>query len=103
MARAAAAPIIRTTYALDAETVARLDRLAKNWNLSRSAALRRLICEAPAMPQPAAASDPRLEALNRLQASNTRSREETDNWLREVGKMRQASTRRTLQKLRTSR
>ncbi|MGH9479641.1 MAG: ribbon-helix-helix protein, CopG family, partial [Terriglobales bacterium] len=36
-----ASTIIRTTYALDADTVTRLDRLARAWKLSRSAALRK--------------------------------------------------------------
>lgn len=37
---------IRTTYALDVATVQRLDRLARQWGLSRSAALRKLVHEA---------------------------------------------------------
>lgn len=43
-----AEPLIRTTYALDAATVIRLDRLARRWGLSRSAALRKLVREAEA-------------------------------------------------------
>ena len=65
-----AATIIRTTYALDAETVSRLDRLAREWKLSRSAALRKLIRER--QPQEASGPDPRLAALERLQASMRR-------------------------------
>ncbi|HET9783324.1 MAG TPA: CopG family transcriptional regulator, partial [Terriglobales bacterium] len=65
-----ASTIIRTTYALDAETVARLDVLAREWKLSRSAALRKIIRERE--PEEASGPDPRLAALKRLQASTRR-------------------------------
>lgn len=35
--------MIRSTYALDVETVRRLDAMARRWNVSKSEALRRAI------------------------------------------------------------
>lgn len=96
MPRPAASPIVRTTYALDLPTIERLDRLAQNWNLSRSAALRRIILEAPEAEPKLRRSDPRLDALRRLQAKNTLTQEEVNAFNREVLLMRKASTRRRL-------
>lgn len=50
--------------------MARLDRLAREWKLSRSAVLRKLIRERE--PEEASGPDPRLAALKRLQASTQR-------------------------------
>lgn len=50
--------------------MARLDRLAREWKLSRSAVLRKLIRERE--PEEASGPDPRLAALKRLQASTHR-------------------------------
>lgn len=92
-----ASPVIRTTYALDADTVARLDCLAKEWKLSRSAALRKLIRERE--PEPKHAPSPRLAALRKLQQIGKRKkRSETEAWLHEIRAMRKASTRHMLQR-----
>lgn len=98
-----ASPVIRTTYALDADTVARLDCLAKEWKLSRSAALRKLIRERERErerePEPKHAPSPRLAALRKLQQIGKRKkRSETEAWLHEIRAMRKASTRHMLQR-----
>ena len=57
---------IRSTYALDVETVQALERIAQRWQVSKSEALRRAIraaAEQPAMARKA------LDALDGLQRS----------------------------------
>lgn len=93
-----ASAVIRTTYALDTATVEQLDRLAAGWRLSRSAALRKLIREAGKAAAQSAPPDPRLAALDQLQAGNQLSRREIDAWLREVRLMRRAGTLRGIAK-----
>ena len=58
---------IRSTYALDVETVRVLDRIAHRWGVSKSEALRRAIRAAEAQKPPAA--NDALRALDRLQRS----------------------------------
>jgi hypothetical protein len=58
---------VKTTYALDVETVRTLDDLARRWNVSKSEALRRAI-RASSAQAPAEALTP-LQALDRLQRS----------------------------------
>ncbi|HWG36922.1 MAG TPA: CopG family transcriptional regulator [Terriglobales bacterium] len=91
-----ATPVVRTTYALDQETVERLERLARGWKLSRSAALRKLIREAPGPSVAAAPSeDPRLKALQQLQASMRRlTTKQVADWQRDVRLERQAGARK---------
>lgn len=84
---------VRATYALDPETVRRLADLARQWNVSKSEALRRAIRGAgDGQRQP----DRALETLDRLQRSvrltERRAREWTHAARRE---RRQASRRRT--------
>lgn len=93
-----AATSIRTTYALDAETVARLERLARDWKLSKSAVLRKLIREA----EPAAGAhdaDPRLAALHALQRLNRLSPRQAEEWARETRRERAASSQERLARL----
>ncbi|MGH9481547.1 MAG: ribbon-helix-helix protein, CopG family [Terriglobales bacterium] len=89
-----ASPTIRSTYALDPETVERLARLARRWNLSRSATLRRLIREAEAAlpPEP----DPRLAALRRLQALSRMTSQQRADWQRAIRLERRARDRKRL-------
>lgn len=90
-----ASTVIRTTYALDADTVARLDRLAKAWKLSRSAALRKLIRERE--PERRRTPAERLAALRALQASSKRlGRARIEQWLREIREEREAGTEHLL-------
>jgi predicted transcriptional regulator len=88
-----ATTIIRTTYALDEETVRRLEHLARQWNVSKSEALRRAIRAAdPASTAP----DERLKALDELQASMHLTRRRADVWVREVRAERRRGTARRL-------
>jgi hypothetical protein len=58
---------VKTTYALDVETVRSLDDLARRWNVSKSEALRRAI-RAASVPTPGEGLTP-IQALDRLQRS----------------------------------
>lgn len=76
---------IKTTYSLDVETVEALDRMAREWNVSKSEALRRAIRSA-AEGAGEADVEAKLGAWRKLQESvaltpakaNTRIREITD-------------------------
>lgn len=97
MPKQAVSPIIRTTYALDAATVARLDRMAKAWNLTRSATLRRLISETPD-PVADAAGDPRLIALRELQQRHQLTAEQKKRWKRDILAQRRKQTQKILRR-----
>ena len=56
----------KSTYTLDIETARQLRRLAKQWNASESAALRRVVRKAA--EEVLATCDERLIALERLQS-----------------------------------
>ena len=56
---------VKTTYALDVETVRTLEDLARRWNVSKSEALRRAI-RASSVQAPGAGLTP-IQALDRLQ------------------------------------
>lgn len=85
-----AATSIRTTYALDAETVERLERLARHWSLSKSATLRKLIRDA-AQPE----AEERLAAWRELQHSMAGlSPEQAKAWVSDIRSERRAATRR---------
>lgn len=71
---------IRSTYALDAETVERLERLARQWSVSKSEALRRAIRSADRQP----ATEARLEALDALQTSMGLTDRRAEEWSRRV-------------------
>ena len=58
---------IRSTYALDVETMRVLERIAHRWKVSKSEALRRAIRAAEGQKPPAA--NDALRALDRLQRS----------------------------------
>jgi hypothetical protein len=58
---------IKSTYALDVETVRALERMAQRWKVSKSEALRRAIRAAAG--EGLGGSTPALEALDRLQRS----------------------------------
>jgi hypothetical protein len=81
---------IRSTYALDTDTVKRLDDLAREWGVSKSEALRRAIREADA-GRPATA---RLDALDRLQAGAALDRRMADRWIAQVRRERASRTPR---------
>ena len=60
-----ASQTVKTTYALDVETVRRLEDLARRWNVSKSEALRRAI-RASSVQAPTEELSP-AQALERLQ------------------------------------
>jgi len=74
-------PVIRSTYALDEDTVRRLEALARQWSVSKSEALRRAI---RAVSESPAARNDRLAALDEVQASIGLSAEQADVWAQEV-------------------
>jgi predicted transcriptional regulator len=90
-----AVTVIRTTYALDEETVRRLDGLARQWNVSKSEALRRAIRAADAA---STGRDDRLKALDELQASMRLTRGRAQAWAREVRAERRRGTERRVAK-----
>jgi predicted transcriptional regulator len=90
-----ASTVVRTTYALDEDTVRRLDSLARQWNVSKSEALRRAIRAADTM---AGSPDDRLKALDELQASIRLTRTRAQTWVRELRQERRRSTTRRLAK-----
>jgi hypothetical protein len=83
---------IRSTYALDVETVRALERMARRLGVSKSEALRRAVQSAAGEDQSAAA---RTVALDDLQQSLGLTRVKADAWARRVrAERRSASARR---------
>jgi hypothetical protein len=80
---------IRSTYALDVETVRTLEDVARRWNVSRSEALRRAI-RAVAAGSPDAA----LAALDELQGSLKGRRGHVGRWAGGVRSERRAASAR---------
>jgi len=83
---------IKTTYSLDVETVEKLEELARRWNLSKSAALRRAIREAAKLA-PLGAEDA-IRALDELQLSLDMNTESARKWEKTTRDERRASSRR---------
>lgn len=88
-----ATPTRRSTYALDAETVQTLERMAQQWKVSKSEALRRAI-RAAAEPPPPKAHDA-LEALEQLQRSLKLTPAGARTWARAARTERRASSARS--------
>lgn len=76
---------VRSTYALDPETVGNIARLAGRWNVSKSEALRRAVREATLKPE----TDP-TAALERLQKAAAGSKQAMLAWADDVRRERQA-------------
>ena len=86
-----AASTIRTTYALDAETVDRLKTLAREWNVSKSEALRRVIKSARVHAE----SRTPAEALDRVQHALALTPPKVAAWATRLKReRRQASAKR---------
>ena len=85
--------MIRSTYALDVETVRVLERIAHRWRVSKSEALRRAIRAAGAQKPPAA--DDALRALDRLQRSLRLTPAKAKAWAVAVRSERKASAARS--------
>jgi hypothetical protein len=84
--------MVRSTYALDVETVRALERIAQAWRTSKSEALRRVIRAAASEAVPEA-SDP-LRALDGLQRALGLTRTKARAWARTTGDERRASSKR---------
>jgi len=80
---------IRSTYALDEETVQRLANLARRWNVSKSEALRKAIRAADTeLP-----GNDRLAALDELQKSIRLTAAEAESWATLSRQERRASSK----------
>lgn len=82
---------IKTTYSLDVETVEALARVAREWNVSKSEALRRAI-RAAAETSGDVVVEEKLAAWRKLQKSVALTAAKADAWTREVRDERRASS-----------
>ena len=82
---------VKTTYSLDVETVETLARVAREWNVSKSEALRRAI-RAAAASRSEADVDEKLAAWRELQRSVALTTAKGDAWIRDVRAERRASS-----------
>jgi hypothetical protein len=87
-----ATPSVKSTYALDVETVRTLEQLARHWGVSKSEALRRAIrtVARPALERHGDA----LQALDQLQRSLRLTRAQARSWARRVREERRLSSAR---------
>jgi len=81
---------VRSTFALDPETVEALDGLAERWAVSKSEAIRRIINAAAKVEEMDAASDA-LAALGELQEILDLDEERAEAWICRVREERDAS------------
>ena len=81
---------IRSTYALDVETVRTLERIAQRWKVSKSEALRRAIRAAAGEGDAGDA----LAALDRLQGALELTPTRARSWARRARQERRASSAR---------
>ena len=82
---------IRGTYALDVDTVRRLEDLARRWGVSKSAALRRAIRAAGTADE---TGDTALKVLDTLQHATGLTKRRVSEWVETVRTERRASSRR---------
>ena len=87
-----ATTVIKTTYALDADVVRALERMAKRWGTSKSEALRRAI-RAAAADAGEEDTDPLL-ALDRLQRAAGLAATRAREWTRKSRVERRAAASR---------
>lgn len=87
-----AIPVIKTTYALDQETIGLLEKMARLLQVSKSEALRRAIrIAAASLPEPAPEG---VEALDQLQRSLGLTTTAANRWIRDTRAERRASSAR---------
>jgi hypothetical protein len=86
---------VRATYALDPETVGTLERLARRWGVSKSAALRRAIQAAGGRR---GGADEALRALDSLQESARLSGDEADRWASQARTARRSASSRRIRR-----
>jgi len=87
---------IRSTYALDVETVQTLERMARRWNVSKSEALRRAIRNAER--EGAGSDDDALDALDKLQKSLKLTPARARAWVASVRTERHASAEKRMRR-----
>ena len=87
---------IRTTYALDLETVRALEKMARRWDVSKSEALRRAIRLTAGQDRPGSADA--LAALDALQDSLGLSASEAGRWSGRTRSERRSSSSRLEQR-----
>jgi hypothetical protein len=81
---------VRSTYALDPESVDSLHRLSRRWGVSKSEALRRIVHAASVVEEADATSDA-LAALGELQELLGLDEQKAEAWIREIRTEREAS------------
>jgi hypothetical protein len=81
--------MVKSTYVLDVDTAKTLDRLARDWQVSKSEALRRLINSAGAPT-----ADDRVSQFRELQKLAGVSRADVTTWTQRVRDERQSLGRR---------
>ncbi len=87
-----ATPTVKSTYSLDLDTVQSLERLARQWGISKSEAIRRAVKTAAAsVPDERAEA---LAALDRLQQAVAKSGIDVKAWARNVRAERKAWSRK---------
>jgi Ribbon-helix-helix protein, copG family len=84
-----ATPTVKSTYVMDLETAETLDRLAREWQVSKSEALRRAIRSAAAGDAP-----DRVTLFHNLQQSAGVTREKAARWVASVRAERAGIPRR---------
>jgi Arc/MetJ-type ribon-helix-helix transcriptional regulator len=81
---------VRSTYALDPESVRRLERISRRWGVSKSEALRRAIRRLS--PDENGDGGDALAALTELQRSLKLTPAKAERWIRDVRRERAAFT-----------
>lgn len=84
---------VKTTYALDLETVGALDALARRWNVSKSEAMRRAIRASASVLATNVPPEP-LQALDELQKVLALAPAAAARWSSQVRAERRAGFRR---------
>jgi predicted transcriptional regulator len=79
---------IRSTFALDPETVNALGRLAERWAMSRSEVLRRIVNAAARVEELDGEADA-LAALEEIQDRLALTEEGAEDWVREIRRERE--------------
>jgi hypothetical protein len=93
-----ATTVVRSTYALDVDTVRALERIAQAWRVSKSEALRRVIrgAASEAAPEPPDS----LAALDGLQRALQLTPAKARAWAHAAREERRASSRRAERRIR---
>jgi predicted DNA-binding protein len=82
---------MRSTFALDPETVESLDRLARHWAVSKSETLRRVVNAAAVVEEMDAAADA-LAALDDVQETLGLGAAQAEAWVAEIRAQRAAAS-----------